>query len=191
MGDEATIREPTAEECEANALIAETAEQVAYAIWYPQMGGYVAKAVVAFFKDDKNNRCFDVSVWHTGTWPFADCESGNNLHHCDAEQFIEFGKTVLKLQGLEEDDKGETPAQSMQAVIEEFDRKESKDIEIAELKALLLWCRDQLKTNMPEGDCNFNLWDDEYQIRNAPEKARIEELLTNNEEKPNGTDTDQ
>jgi hypothetical protein len=101
------VREPTADECSDNALIEETETQVAYAIWYPQMGGYHGKAVVAFFKSPLDaergqGKCFDALVWHSGTWPFHDGEPGRELHHCNADQFVEFGEKVLELQAKHE-----------------------------------------------------------------------------------------
>ena len=97
------IREPTTEECDQCAKIAEDEHCIAYAIWYPQMGGYVGKAVAVFGKEEAGgSRCFDVTVWHDGQWPFHDGQPGTQLHHCDAEQFIEFGKRILELQGAAE-----------------------------------------------------------------------------------------
>jgi len=95
-------REPTADECSKHAHI----EDGWYAIWYPQMGGYVGKAVV-----HASGGCFDSYVWHGGEFPFSDDRDGLSyeeaehsrqslpirLHHCDPDQFIDFGETVKKL----------------------------------------------------------------------------------------------
>lgn len=93
------IREPTAEECSANTLLWERDGVRAYACWYPQMGGYVGKAVVEVWPTD-SNVCFEVSVWHDGEFPFGEDTAPARLHHCEAEQFIRFGQLVQRLQGV-------------------------------------------------------------------------------------------
>lgn len=94
-------REPTGEECDNNAVIFETDNQIGYALWYPQMSGYVGKAVVEIWKDDnEEDACFDVLVWHDGDWPFNDGQSPRRLHHCSTSQFINFGMEVDVLQRL-------------------------------------------------------------------------------------------
>jgi len=94
-------RKPTADECSRNQLIQESATEVFRAIWYPQMGGYVGRAVIVFTKPEfaPPNACFDVYVWHDGEFPFHEDEERNpsRVHHCMAEQFVEFGKTVSEL----------------------------------------------------------------------------------------------
>jgi hypothetical protein len=77
------IPEPTAQECTEHAQVGP-----GVAAWYPQMGGYVAKAL-AVPADD--SRCLDVYVWHDGDFPFGDGENPVELHHCNGKQFIEFG----------------------------------------------------------------------------------------------------
>lgn len=102
-----TPREPTAEECETCDVVLEDEHSIGHAIWYPQMGGYVGKAVVVFSKErggSGRNPCFDVYVWHDGEWPFNEGEPPNPLHHCNAQQFIDFGREVLNLQGVDEDE---------------------------------------------------------------------------------------
>lgn len=92
----AGVREPTYEEIKANARVGS-----GFAAWYPQMGGYVSKCVIVPNDDDS---CFDVWVWHDGSFPFRDDggwdgqhRSPAHLHHCDARQFIEFGELVERL----------------------------------------------------------------------------------------------
>lgn len=87
--------EPTSDECSSNAVVFETDRQIAYAIWYPQMGGYVGKAVAVMEKDPDS--CIDVFVWHDGEFPFSE---GNpvEIHHCDPTQFVMFGETLRDLQ---------------------------------------------------------------------------------------------
>lgn len=97
---------PSGEDCETNKLIYETKLVRGYAIWYPQMGGNVGRAIVMIDKkgdvmiDKKGDECFEVFVWHDGKHPLSE-EDGDvpiRIHHCSAEQFIEFGKKVLELQ---------------------------------------------------------------------------------------------
>jgi hypothetical protein len=94
------VRQPTPEECEAGTTY-EHAGRRGFATWYPQMGGYVGRCVVLFGAsttvDGKDGGCFDVFVWHDGEFPFGDRDP-IDLHHCMAEQFIEFGRVVLAKQ---------------------------------------------------------------------------------------------
>lgn len=92
--------EPTPEQCTANARVADFAGMPAYATWYPQMGGYVGKAVVV----PDSGGCFEAYIWHDGEFPFKgsgdytdETREPVNLHHCMAEQFIEFGELMRKL----------------------------------------------------------------------------------------------
>ena len=92
--------EPTSDQCTANSPIMLTDGRTGYAIWYPQMGGYVGRAIVAA----DGHGCVDAWVWHNGDFPFAgrDVEPmyGDNpreLHHCDPGQFIAFGQKVERL----------------------------------------------------------------------------------------------
>lgn len=87
---------PSPEQCSANAPVLVNG-QPGFAIWYPQMGGYVGTAVVV-----DAGGCFNAFVWHDGEFPF---ERGNprELHHCNPAQFTRFGNTVARLLGREED----------------------------------------------------------------------------------------
>lgn len=91
---------PTGDQCSNKEKVYETDNQVGYACWYPQMGGYTGKAVAVFDKSwtqyksgSSMGGCVDVSVWHDGELPFDD-RSPTELHHCSGEQFIEFGKFI-------------------------------------------------------------------------------------------------
>lgn len=100
------IRIPTTEQCSSHDIVYETESKVGVACWYPQMGGYVARAVViidkewkAFSGGSQEGGCFDMLIWHDGEFPF-DEESGQSpahLHHCDPQQFINFGNFVKEL----------------------------------------------------------------------------------------------
>lgn len=89
--------EPTSEQCTANAPITMPDGSTGYAVWYPQMGGYVGRAIIW------GADCFEALVWHDGDFPFLgddpyrEDSSPRQLHHCDPHQFIAFGKLVLKL----------------------------------------------------------------------------------------------
>ncbi len=85
-------REPTAKECSELTALGDDC----FALWYPQMGGYGAKAVVQILNPGDPGGCIDVWVWHDGEFPFTDhtvddatgmARSPARLHHCDAEQF--------------------------------------------------------------------------------------------------------
>ena len=99
------MKEPTADQCTNHGKVSENDSHVFYAIWYPQMGGYVSKAVVQLDKrwsEDSNGccigGCFEAFVWHDGEFPFHyNDENPRELHHCDPEQFIRFGKAVKDL----------------------------------------------------------------------------------------------
>ncbi len=86
---------PTAEECSDHATV-EYDGISGTACWYPQMGGYIARAIVV-----PDHGCFDVMIWHDGEFPFKGEDPDQppvRLHHCDADQFIEFGEFVKSLQ---------------------------------------------------------------------------------------------
>lgn len=92
---------PTVDQCSTHAKVFEDDQHVGYAIWYPQMGGYVGQAVALISKGQEfADACFDVLVWHDGEFPF-DGETGHRpieLHHCSPSQFVDFGNKVLELQ---------------------------------------------------------------------------------------------
>ena len=94
------ITEPSSEECSAHQKVFEDDACVGYATWYPQMGGYVGKAVALLSKSasEEAGGCFDVLVWHDGEFAFGDeDEKPRRLHHCDPAQFIRFGTDVASL----------------------------------------------------------------------------------------------
>lgn len=92
------VPEPSTDQCTANSPITLPDGRTGYAIWYPTMGGYVGRAVVA-----PDDGCFEAWVWHDGEFPFSGSdpyrESGtpNHLHHCSADAFVTFGQTVERL----------------------------------------------------------------------------------------------
>lgn len=101
-------KEPTADQCSANARVEDWNGEPAYACWYPQMGGYGSFAVVVPGPVRTANQgaegaagCFEAFVWHDGEFPFSGEDGGTrrpvHLHHCDPVQFIEFGEWVAGL----------------------------------------------------------------------------------------------
>lgn len=89
--------EPTGDQCNANTRLPDFGEMKCYACWYPQMGGYCGKCVVAVYDDPMGEGCFEAFVWHDGEFPFRD-EEPREIHHCSPDQFIEFGELVKSLQ---------------------------------------------------------------------------------------------
>lgn len=93
-------RAPTNEEIAANARV-EFGDHQFVAAWYPQMGGYVGKCWIQLHScgdgQETHDDGFDVFVYHDGEFPFDETRSPARLHHCSAEQFIEFGQLVQKL----------------------------------------------------------------------------------------------
>lgn len=84
---EAHPKEPTADECSQHAEWHDERLGACVAFWFPQLGGYVAKAVVA-----PDQGCLAVWVWHDGDFPFSgDKQAPRELHVCDPEQFIALG----------------------------------------------------------------------------------------------------
>ncbi len=100
------VKEPTADQCSAGSAVWAGRGRLGFAAWYPQMGGYVGKAVVIVPVEAGPNECFDVLVWHDGEFPFRGESDGTpvRLHHCMAEQFVRFGETVKRLMPKTEGD---------------------------------------------------------------------------------------
>ncbi len=112
----ARVNEPTADQCTVHEKVYEDEHHVGYAIWYPQMGGYVGKAVTLLDKEWSERDdgvaiggCFDVLVWHNGEFPIRgeDGENPVRIHHCDPTQFIQFGEKVAELNELGRKDWGD------------------------------------------------------------------------------------
>ena len=107
MSYDGLLREPTGDQCNSNEKIGVSSDGHwhLYACWYPQMGGYCGAAIIAVEPGARPGSCFEVYVWHDGEFPFNDDDDMGrgpvrHLHHCMAEQFINFGETVLKIQEL-------------------------------------------------------------------------------------------
>lgn len=96
-----TPKQPTPNQCSENAVTEENERHIYRAIWYPQMGGYVSKAVVKVSKSmiKSGQQCFDIFIWHDGDFPLGGHGSPILIHHCDPNQFIEFGEQVKKMIG--------------------------------------------------------------------------------------------
>ena len=91
---------PTAEQCTKRERLQDWHELACHAIWYPQMGGYVAKAVIIFSKKGGTSNCFEAYIWHDGEFPFTEDEGNKvaHVHHCSANQFVSFGCDVRRMQ---------------------------------------------------------------------------------------------
>jgi hypothetical protein len=92
-------REPTPEECTTGARIGDHGQ----AFWWPQMGGYAARAVAVAWPDDC---CLDVWVWHDGQFPFGgtcqscgDARSPVRVHMDDGDGWIRLGEFLNSLDG--------------------------------------------------------------------------------------------
>lgn len=92
------LNEPTPEQCSEKSLVYEDKDHIGHAIWYPQMGGYLGKAVVVFEKSHPDG-CFEAYIWHDGEFPVTEenCRPIMHFHHCMSEQFIAFGERVAEL----------------------------------------------------------------------------------------------
>lgn len=97
------IKEPTPDQCSSKAKVYETERKVGYAMWTPQLGGYVGKCVVEMDKEwedfedgSQDGGCIDIYLWHNGEFPTPD-ESPVILHFCDPQQIIDFGESIKKL----------------------------------------------------------------------------------------------
>lgn len=99
------ISEPTSEQCSQCLPVGENETHIAFAIWYPQMGGYVGRAVVVLEKN--KDTCVDVYVWHDGEFPFSE-GTPREIHHCMPSQFIEFGRQLEHLIKETNNDNGNT-----------------------------------------------------------------------------------
>lgn len=93
---------PTAEQCTDKAMIDLGDGRTGTACWYPQMGGYGGRCVVVVDSNDREDPCFEAYVWHDGEFPFEE-GTPRCLHHCSAQQFIEFGQFVAGLTKADED----------------------------------------------------------------------------------------
>lgn len=109
------IKQPTVDQCTAREKVYEDDDTVAYAIWFPQMGGYCAMCVAIFDKQWYITRgggavggCVDLLVWHNGDFPFSDEDQNpRKLHLCDPHQFIDFGKALAEINDKREVSEGE------------------------------------------------------------------------------------
>jgi hypothetical protein len=96
-------KEPSGEECSNNVTTYFDGGYVV-AAWYPQMGGHCGKCLISYSdhydEEGKYADCFDIYIWHDGEFPFTgEGEEGKQpiiMHHCSAEQFIDFGNILIK-----------------------------------------------------------------------------------------------
>lgn len=113
-GDEAMgPREPTPEQCSSRSEWVDEEGFRLKAFWWPQMGGYVARALMKaepLDEDHEPGGCVTVWVWHDGTFPFTEAErqadgsaaSPAELHLCDIEQWLGVWKELVEFQSAEE-----------------------------------------------------------------------------------------
>jgi hypothetical protein len=97
------VSKPTSDQCDATAaLAADGASSHRFAMWHPQLGGYVGRCIVEFGDTsgacEGGQGCFDVLNWHDGEFPTDDSYAPDEKHYCDAMQLIEFGLSILELQ---------------------------------------------------------------------------------------------
>lgn len=90
-------RQPTAEECNERARV-----DNGRAFWWPQMGGYVARALAV-----PTDCCIDVYVWHDGEFPFdGQCHgcrmerSPVRIHMDDGDEWIALGDFLNSIPDL-------------------------------------------------------------------------------------------
>lgn len=99
-------REPTSDECTTRAQWVE-GEMHCLAFWWPQMGGYVGKAVAAMPDerqldlDPEQGACMEVFVWHDGKFPFTgkgtlhgEARHPVEIHVCDPGQWRRMGELL-------------------------------------------------------------------------------------------------
>jgi len=98
-------KEPTIEQCSNREKVFENDTKIGYACCYPQMGGYVGKAIAILDKEwieysggSAIGGCIDVYVWHDGEFPFSEQDGPPaKIHHCDPAQFIRFGQFLQEM----------------------------------------------------------------------------------------------
>lgn len=94
-------REPTYGEIESNAAIQQGDSFSAFALWFPQMGGYAGKAVAVIYETESDGCMNEVYVWHDGDFPFSDDqEQPRRIHYCDASQFVDFGNKLIGFEDI-------------------------------------------------------------------------------------------
>lgn len=97
--DVSELPEPTDEQCNENAVLLRDGPRLAFAAWYPKMGGRAAKAIVYFYRTslDSDDECFDVLLWHHREYPFRVDSGFISIHHCAASDFVFFGNKVISM----------------------------------------------------------------------------------------------
>lgn len=102
-----TIPEPTPQQCSDNARFTLDDGRPAHAIWWPQMGGYVGRALVA----GHAGGCGELYVWHDGEFPFrGDGPKGRqpvSIHVCDPDRWVELGDQIRRFLCLDADEDAE------------------------------------------------------------------------------------
>lgn len=107
---------PTPEQCSNLALVpVEGGRWQGTAFWWPQMNGYVAKAI-AYQDAEESDSCFSVLVWHDGCFPFDgacnNCSSPREpvqLHLCSAAQWLTMATLFVNVAGVRANNLEEEP----------------------------------------------------------------------------------
>lgn len=93
-----TAKQPTSEQCSANAVVDENEDFVRFAAWHPQWGGYVGKCIVEIGKttnsSDDSPGCYEVWNWHDGEFPSDNYV--DHKHYCSPEQLILFAVEIME-----------------------------------------------------------------------------------------------
>ena len=102
MHDRMPPPRPTGEQCENQAVVAESPGRIAYAGFTPQIAGYHAKAVAVFHKDwlDDESNCggdVELHVWHDGEFPTSDEEPYFIIEIGSTEDLLDFAQRINAL----------------------------------------------------------------------------------------------
>lgn len=101
------MKEPTQEQCR-NRQTWNDGGFKCIAFYWPQMGGYSAKAVAQVNTEEEDSSCVIVFVWHDGEFPFTEddrvdgngkAKSPAKLHICDFGDWLQTMELLSQFQG--------------------------------------------------------------------------------------------
>lgn len=98
------MKEPTPEDCTTHKTWTDSEGYHHLAFWWPQMGGYVGKAVARVEPLSESDRgdCVMVWIWHDGEFPFSESEGiPAVLHICDFGDWLSTLELLFKFQSGE------------------------------------------------------------------------------------------